>query len=174
MESQRPANNSMKRSLVLLAALAFLAVLATIDTSEQFRTWHVARSWTPAQQAVASAMDAETMYAIAAFAIVCDTAVVALSAIGALILGISVAFEKKPWLMIARMLGMSAAGAGLLYSLSSVLYRLCVGARRVLKGPIFDYNLTMQPTILIALVGFIIVFGFWILLFRNVVSDSKR
>lgn len=170
----KPANGWMKRCLALFAALAFLAVLSTIDTSEQFRTWRAARGWTTAQRSVAPAMDAESMFVIATFAIVCDTIVVALSAIGALILGISVALENKRGLEITRTFGMTAAIVGLLYSLDTLLYRWRVGERRVLKGPVFDYNLSMQPTILIALVGFIFTFGLWILLMKSVASESRR
>ncbi len=168
-----PPDGRMKRTLALFAALAFLAVLATIDTSEQFRTWRTARTWTVAQRSVAPAMDAEPMFIIAALAIVCDTIVVALSAIGALILGISVALDNVRWLKVARWVGISAAGVGLLYSLDTLIYRWRVGGRRVLKGPVFDYNLSMQPTILIALVGFILVFGLWIILVTRIAEKSK-
>lgn len=170
----KPLNGWMKRFLALFGALAFLAVLATIDTSEQFRTWRAARSWSATQRAAAPAMDAEIMFVIATFNIVSDTAVVALSAVGALILGISVALDNRRWLIVARGLGMAAAGVGLLYSVATLLYRLLVGERRVLKGPVFDYNLSMQPPVLIALVGFVVVFGLWVLLFRNIVRESKK
>ncbi len=168
----KAVNGVMKRSLVLFAALAFLAVLATIDTSEQFRTWRAARTWTTTQRAVAPAMDAESMFVIATIAIVCVTTVVALSAIGALILGISVALENSHWLKVSRGFGISAAGVGLLYSFDMLVYRWRVGERRVLKGPVFDYNLSMQPTIFIALIGFILVFGFWIFFTKHAAEES--
>jgi len=95
---------------VLFAALAFLAVFATIDTSEHFRTWRTAKTWTEGQKVTASAQDAHSLFAVIAAAMLCNTAIVVLSVTGALALGISVALDNRRRLSCARVTGFFRRG----------------------------------------------------------------
>jgi len=171
-EHNKLGNGLVKRTLLLFGALAFLSIFATIDTSEHFRTWRTARSWTPEQKSIALALDVGIMYRIIAVAIACDTLVIVATAIGALLLGISVALEKAKGIFIARLLGLAAASIGFIYSILIIIYKIRIGERQILKGPIFNYNLALQPPILISALGFIALFILWIRLFRDLSSSA--
>lgn len=166
-ERNKPENGLVKRTLLLFAALAFLSIFATIDTSEHFRAWRTARSWTSEQKSIALASDVDLMFGIIAVAIACDTLVVIVTAVGALLLGVSVALEKAKWLFMARLTGLAAASLGLIFTISIIIYRMRIGERHILKGPIFDYSLSLQPPILISALGFVALFILWIKLFRD-------
>lgn len=154
MEKSPHFHTNAKALLVLASVCAFLAIFATIDTSEHYRAWRAARRWTPAQQAVAPAEDAETMHAIILAALAADTAVIALSFACGLVLGISLATESAPVYRGAEILGWVSVGMGVLYAGIMIVYQLKVGPRVLLKGPIFDYDLGMQVPIAAAAAGF--------------------
>ena len=160
-------NGWSKRALILLGTMAFLSVFATIDTSEHFRTWRTARMWTDEQKVTARAEDASAMFAIASASVIFNTVIVACSAVGALALGISVALDNKKWLSVSWAIGLCASVCGILYSLTIILYKIRIGGRHVLKGPIFDYSLALQLPIVLAVAGYILVFILWIALMRS-------
>lgn len=152
-----------KALLILILACAFLAVLATLDTAEQYRTWKSARAWTPVQQATALALDADTMYAIILAALSIETAAFAASCAGGLSLGLSMATGGKGTFRTAKALAWIGLGLGLAYSATIVLYQVRVGSRAVLKGPVFDYSLRMQIPVGIAAAGFPVLLGAYLL-----------
>jgi len=154
MEKRPYFHTNAKALLILASVCAFLAIFATIDTSEHYRAWRAARRWTPAQQAVAPAEDAEAMHAIILAALAADTAVIALSFVCGLVLGISLATESASVYKGAEILGWVSVGIGVLYAVMMIVYQLKVGPRVLLKGPIFDYDLGMQVPIAAAVVGF--------------------
>lgn len=168
----RHQNGWLKRALILLGALAFLSVFATIDTSEHFRTWRTARMWTSEQKITAHAEDASAMFAITSASVIFNTAIVAFSAFGALALGISVALDAEKWLSVSRAIGSCASVCGILYSITVIIYKIKIAGRHILKGPIFDYSLALQPPIIIAVVGYILVFVLWIALMRSTRADQ--
>lgn len=150
---------------MLYCACAFLSVFATIDTSEHYRAWRSAVKWTDEQKSVAPAMDADRMHALILVGIAVDTAIIALSFTGALILGMAVATESVSTYSISRIMGWIAGGLGSAFSLLMFIYRALVGKRVLLKGPIFDYNLGLQIPIVVACVGFplaLVVFSFYL------------
>lgn len=140
--------------LALVAACAFLAVFATFDTSEQFRAWHAATLWTAEQRSVAPATDAESMFALIETALILVTSVIVFSFVSLMCLGVSVALESSRLANAARLLGAAALVLGLGYVLVMILYQARVGARFVLKGPVYDYDLSMKPPVALALGGF--------------------
>lgn len=154
MEKRPYFHTNAKALLILASVCAFLAIFATIDTSEHYRAWRAARRWTPAQQAVAPAEDAETMHAIILAALAADTAVIALSFVCGLVLGISLATENATVYKGAEILGWVSVGVGALYAVIMIVYQIKVGPRVLLKGPIFDYDLGMQVPIAAAVGGF--------------------
>jgi len=170
----RPQNGWLKRALILLGAMAFLSVFATIDTSEHFRTWRTARIWTSEQKVTAQAEDAAAMFVIASASVIFNTAIVAFSAVGALALGISVALDNRKWLSVSWAIGLCASVCGILYSFSVIIYKIRLGERRILKGPVFDYNLTLQPPIIIGIAGYILVFILWIALMRSARANQAE
>ena len=143
-----------KALLVLACACAFLAVFATFDTSEQYRAWRTARGWTERQKTVAPAMDAAYLHLLSLSALADLTAVVVLSFASILMLSIAVAMDSDTSLKAAEVLAWTALVLGLAYSGIMVVYRLEVWPRIVLKGPVFDYNVGLQPPIVLASGGF--------------------
>ena len=139
---------------MLYCACAFFSVFATIDTSEHYRAWRSAIKWTEEQKAVAPALDADSMHALILVAIAVDTAIIALSFTGALILGMAVATESVSTYAISRVMGWVAGGLGSAFTVLMLWYRVLVGPRILLKGPIFDYNLGLQIPIVLASIGF--------------------
>lgn len=139
---------------MLYCACAFFSVFATIDTSEHYRAWRSAIKWTEEQKAVAPAKDADSMHALILVAIAVDTAIIALSFTGALILGMAVATESLGTYAISRAMGWVAGGLGCAFTALMLWYRTLVGPRVILKGPIFDYNLGLQIPIVVAVAGF--------------------
>ena len=154
MEKRQRFHTNAKALLVLASVCAFLAIFATIDTSEHYRAWRAARRWTPTQQAVAPAEDAGEMYAIILAALAIDTSVIALSFACGLVLGISLAAESVTDYKGADILGWISVGLGTLYAIIMIAYQVKVGPRIILKGPIFDYDLGMQVPIAAAVGGF--------------------
>jgi hypothetical protein len=154
MEKRHYFHTNAKALLVLASVCAFLAIFATIDTSEHYRAWRAARRWTPTQQAVAPAEDAEEMYAIILAALAVDTSVIALSFACGLVLGISLATESATVYKGAEILGWVSVGMGVLFAIIMIAYQVKVGPRIILKGPIFDYDLGMQVPIAAAAGGF--------------------
>ena len=158
MEDRVSFGKNAKALLILASFCAFLAIFATFDTYEHYRAWRTARTWTETQKLVAPANDADSMHAIALAALTVDTAVIALSFVCCILLGVAIATERGPVFAAAKGLGLAAIGLGLVFSALMVLYQFKVGSRLVLKGPIFDYDLSMQPPIALAVCGFPLAF----------------
>lgn len=154
MENRGLFGVNAKALLLLASFCAFLAIFATFDTSEHYRAWRTARAWTEAQKSVAPAQDADSMHFITLVALAVDTAVIAISFACGLLLGVAVATDSAKSFAIAQGLGWVSIGLGLVFSALMVWYQVKVGPRLVLKGPIFDYDLSMQPPIAIAVGGF--------------------
>lgn len=154
MGKGRHIQTNAKALLILASVCAFLAIFSTIDTSEHYRAWRAARRWTPAQQAVTPAEDAELMHAMILAALAADTAVIALCFACGLTLGVSLATESAVAYRGAGILGWVSVGVGVLYAFLMIAYQIKVGPRVVLKGPIFDYDLGMQAPIAAAVGGF--------------------
>lgn len=154
MENRLSFGANAKALLILVSACAFFAIFATFDTSEHYRAWRTARNWTEAQKMVAPATDADSMHVFALAALAADTAVIALAFACGLMLGVAVASESQTAFTAAKGLGWAAVGLGVIFSALMVVYQLKVGSRLVLKGPIFDYDLSMQPPIALAVGGF--------------------
>ena len=158
MEDRVSFGKNAKALLILASFCAFLAIFATFDTSEHYRAWRTARTWTETQKSVAPAHDADSMHAIALAALAVDTAVIALSFVCGMLLGVAVATESGSTFAVAKGLGWATIGLGLIFSALMVLYQFKVGSRLVLKGPIFDYDLSMQPPIALAVCRFPLAF----------------
>lgn len=154
MEDQISFNSHAKALLLLFLACAFFAIFATVDTSEHYRAWRTARKWTEEQKLAAPAQDADSMYRLILAALAVETSIIALSFIGALGLGIATSTENAKTYAFARAFGWLSAGLGLLYTILMIYYQIRVGPRVVLKGPIFDYDLSMQIPILLAVAGY--------------------
>lgn len=152
----RPGS-AAKSLLVFLGICLFLALFAAIDTSEQVRTWRAAREWTLEQKSLASGLDADKIFPLIFASLVLDTAAIAFSLAGGLTLGIAVAVENKATFSVARALAWIAAACGIIYSIFMIVYEIELRGRTILKGPIFDYNLRPQLTILAAIGGFPVV-----------------
>jgi hypothetical protein len=145
---------SPKALLLLACVCAFLSVFATFDTSEHCRAWRTARGWTEQQKTVAPAKDAEVLYALSLAALADITAVVVCSFACVLMLSVFVALESEPCLKAVKALAWMALGWGVVYSALIAAYRIEAWPRTVLKGPIFDYDVGLQPPIVVALAGF--------------------
>lgn len=158
MENRVPFHTNAKALLLLVSACAFLAIFSTIDTSEHYRAWKTARLWTDEQKSVAPAEDADAMHAIILAALAANTAGLALSFACGLMLGVCVATDGEKAFAFARGLAWAAVGLGLAYSAIMIFYQIKVGPRLILKGPIFDYDLGMQPPIALAVGGYPLVF----------------
>lgn len=154
MEHRASFATNAKALLVLASACAFFAIFATFDTSEHYRAWRTARRWTEEQKSVAPAMDADSMHAMALVALAADTAVIVLAFACGLTLGASVGTESARSFAAAKSLGWAAIGLGLLFSAIMIIYQIRVGPRLLLKGPIYDYDLSMQIPIALAVGGF--------------------
>jgi hypothetical protein len=154
MENRASFHTNAKALLVLASICAFLAIFATIDTSEHYKAWKTARRWTLEQKSAAPAMDADLMHGLILGALAIDTAIIALSFACGLTLGISVATDSPASFSAAKWLGWASIGLGLLYSVIMIIYQCKVGPRIILKGPIFDYDLGMQVPIALAVGGF--------------------
>ncbi len=150
----RPLRNEAKVLLITICVCAFLGVLATFDLSEHHRAWRRAETWTEEQRRVASAEDAGSMRPLILAALINNTLIVALSSAGILILGISVASDSGSGLSAVKVLTWTILSLGILLVLLVLLYRLRLGSRFVLKGPIYDYNLRFQPPLVFALGGY--------------------
>ena len=154
MENRTLFRTNTKALLVLISVCVFLAIFATVDMSEHYRAWKTALRWTEAQKSVAPAKDADAMYFIALIALSLDTAIIAVCFACGLTLGISVAADNLKGFSAARSLGWVALGLGLAFSAIMILYQILVGQRLVLKGPVFDYDLSMQLPIALAVGGY--------------------
>ncbi|MDP2791390.1 MAG: hypothetical protein Q8O15_06485 [Rectinemataceae bacterium] len=167
MENRGSFHTNTKALLALASICAFLAIFATIDTSEHYKAWKTARLWTQEQKSVAPATDADSMRDIILGALAIDTAIIALSFACGLSLGISVATDSAASFSTAKWLGWTAIGLGLLYSAIMVIYQFKVGPRIILKGPVFDYDLSMQLPIALAVGGFPLSFAGYLLYCRK-------
>jgi multisubunit Na+/H+ antiporter MnhC subunit len=154
METRVSYHTSAKALLILASACAFFAIFATIDTSEHYRAWRTARRWTAEQQSVAPAQDADAMHVLILTALAIDTAIIAVAFACGLLLGVSLATENAGTFTAAKGLGWLAIGLGLAYSAIMIAYQMKVGPRTVLKGPVYDYDLSMQIPILLAVGGY--------------------
>jgi len=163
MENRTSFHTNAKALLVLASVCAFLAIFATIDTSEHYKAWKTARRWTQEQKSVAPALDADLMHGFILGALAIDTAIIALSFACGLTLGIGVATDSPASFSAAKWLGWISIGLGLLYSVIMITYQCRVGSRVVLKGPIFDYDLGMQLPIALAVGGFPLSFAMYLL-----------
>ncbi|HWR12367.1 MAG TPA: hypothetical protein VN445_11125 [Rectinemataceae bacterium] len=153
-----PFHTNAKALLILASACAFLAIFATIDTSEHYRAWRAARRWTAVQKSVAPAEDADAMHGLILTALAIDTAIIAIAFACGLVLGVSLATESPGTFAAAKWLGWISIGLGLAFSATMLFYQLRVGARIILKGPIFDYDLSMQIPIAAAVGGYPLAF----------------
>ncbi len=154
MNNKVTFSSRAKALLLLYCACAFFSIFATIDTGEHYRAWRTARTWTEEQRKVAPALDAERMHVLILMAIAVDTAIIALSFTGALILGMAVATENPGTYSLSKAMGWTAGGLGCAFSVMMLAYRFLVYNRVLLKGPIFDYHLNIQIPIALALIGF--------------------
>jgi len=167
MEHRASFATNAKALLALASACAFFAIFATFDTSEHYRAWRTARRWTEEQKSVAPATDADSMHAMALMALAADTAVIVLAFACGLALGASVATEGERGFAAAKSLGWAAIGLGLLFSAVMMIYQIKVGPRLLLKGPIYDYDLSMQIPIALAVAGYPLTFALYFLYCRK-------
>ena len=144
---------------MLVAFCAFFSILAAFDTSEHYRAWRTAKTWTEEQKITAPALDVERMHPLILLALAADTMIIALSFTGALSLGIAVSTDSNPAFLLAKAIAWTASGIGLAYSILMIIYRFFVGTRVLLKGPIYDYDLHLQIPIMIAVFAFPIMLG---------------
>ncbi|MDX9828243.1 MAG: hypothetical protein RBT73_10920 [Spirochaetia bacterium] len=150
-----------KALLLAACACAFLSVLATFDLSEHHRAWRTAKTWTEEQRRVASALDADSIQPLILAALIDNTLIVALSFAGILMLGIAVASDGRASFYTAKVIIWNILILGITLILLIILYKLKLGSRMLLKGPIYDYNLRLQPPLLLALAGYpLVVIGF--------------
>lgn len=159
MENSISLDRRVKALLILMALCAFFSILAAFDTSEHYRAWRTAKTWTEEQKHSASALDVDRMLPLIIITLAADTMVIAMSFTGALFLGIAVSTESKFAFFLAQALGWASSGVGLAYSTLMIVYRLFVGHRVLLKGPIFDYDLHLQVPIMLAVWAFPVIFG---------------
>lgn len=143
--------------LSILAICAFLSVFASIDTAEYYRAWSHAKNWTGEQKSVAPAEDARRMHILILVALALDTAVIAVAACGGLTLGMATATESPAAAKTALALGIASPVLGLAYSADMLVYRIGLGSRHVLKGPIFDYHMRLQPPVILAMAAFPVI-----------------
>jgi len=162
------------RTLLVVAALcAFFSIFSTFDTSEQYRAWRTAKTWTDEQKAMAPANDADPMATNALISLLLNTGVIVASFVCLLLLAIAVATENARVEEGAVFSAYSALALGVLYSVSTILYQIRVGPRLLLKGPIFDYNLHMQIPVILAVAGYPLLTIFF-LLERKKISETDE
>lgn len=154
MDERISFDGRAKLFLIVFSACAFLSIFAAFDTSEHYRAWRTARRWTQEQKETAPALDAERMHAFSLTALGLDTLIIAAAFAGALCLGIAVATDSRHAYATAKLLAGLCMGAGLAFVAVFLWYRGMVGARVLLKGPIFDYDLRIQVPILASLAGY--------------------
>lgn len=99
------------------------------------------------------------MHLFSLTALTVDTAVIALSFACGLMMGVSVATESASSFTVAKGLGWASIALGLAFSAIMIAYQIKVGPRQILKGPIFDYDLSMQVPIVFAVGGYPISFA---------------
>jgi hypothetical protein len=139
-----------KARLGFFAAFAFFSVLSITDAAEHFRAWRTAATWTEEQRASAGAPDAARIFPVSAALVVSVTACACLSILGALGLGISVASGAgRAKAATSALLAAAAAAAGS-FAASVLAYRVLVGARSELSGPVFNYTVSLQLTIVMS------------------------
>ncbi len=146
-----------KLLLSLLGFCAFFAIMVAIDTAEYCRAWSQARNWTDAQKFVAPAMDAEKMHLFILAALILDTVAIVLATSGGLALGIATATESYRISRLSTILATAAILSGFAYSADMAIYFVMLGPRSILKGPVFDYNLRLQPPVAIGMAAFAIL-----------------
>ncbi|HNX73071.1 MAG TPA: hypothetical protein PK759_03845 [Spirochaetales bacterium] len=156
------------KTIILMAALcAFCAVFSTFDTSEQYRAWKTARTWTEEQKVVAPAMDADAMTQNALVSLLLNTIIIAISLVCMLVSVMAIATDNARVLTTASVLVVVMLVFGLLYSVSTLLYQYRVGPRLTLKGPVFDYDLHMQVPVVIAVAAYPLLSIFWLVARRS-------
>ena len=156
------------KTIMLIAALcAFCSVFSTFDTSEQYRAWKTARTWTEEQKVVAPATDADAMTQNALVSLLLNTVIIALSFVCILISVMAIATDNARLLTAASVLVVVMLVGGLLYSVSTLLYQYRVGPRLTLKGPVFDYDLHMQVPVVIAVAAYPLLSIFWLVARRK-------
>lgn len=160
--------SSRSRHLVLLFGIcAFMAILAAVDTAQYLRAWRAAITWTIEQKTVAPAMDAPMMHRLVFASLAFNTVVIACSASGALCLGIAIALESPRLLTVVHGLLVGSLFSGCTFSTLLVLYFTRLAPRFVLKGPVFDYDMRLQPTVAIAMLAFPVITFIVILFWRR-------
>jgi hypothetical protein len=112
-------------------------------------------------------MDAQRMYVLSVITLGLDTLIIAMSFSGALCLGIAVATDSVHAYGAAKLFSGICLGSGILYSGIFIWYRVLVGSRLVLKGPIFDYDLRLQVPVLLAVIGFPVLVSVFLIKFRT-------
>lgn len=152
-----------------LCLQAFCSVLTLVDAAEQWRAWKAASAWSESERAAAAADDAASLLPLSAACNGCAVAIACLAFLGILGLGASAAGRPAegrgslPSRAAYLFSGASAAASAVLgigFAGLSVAYRISVGARVLLKGPVRDYSLALEPTIALGAVGLAAV-GAW-------------
>jgi uncharacterized membrane protein len=152
--TSRPLKSEAKALLLLICASAFLSVLATFDLSEQHRAWRSAETWNDVQREVASASDAESIKPLILSSLVINTFIVAFSFIALLLLGVYIATDSKAGIIAVKVLVLIILTLGISLLLLLIVYKIKLGTRLILKGPIYDYDLGFKPPLLLALFGY--------------------
>lgn len=151
-----------RRILVLACACAFFSIFSTFDSSEHYRAWKTAQGWTELQKSAAFAEDVDLMrpLSLAVLAANAGLIVVSLTCLAALAAAMTRESEKPfktaqafVWLLLAL---------GLLYVVLVLVYRAELGPRRVLKGPVYDYDMRLSPPVILALCGYPLSFALYL------------
>lgn len=163
MDHRASLKTNAKALFILACVCAFFSVFATFDASEHNRAWRTARGWTDTQKAAAPATDADSMHSLILTALVADTAVIVLSFACLMTLGISVATDSRRGFAVAKGIGWATIAFGLVFSIFMIIYKVGVGPRLILKGPIYDYDLSLQPPIALAMGAYPVAFATYLL-----------
>lgn len=156
MDTKNPFSPKPKFLALCLALQAFASILAMMDCAEQHRAWKTALTWSAAERETAQASDASSLRGISLTALCLDIGVTALAFSGFLALGAAVAGESGRAFGIACGLTLGASLLAILFALSVIVYRIALGGRVKLVGPVHDYSLVLAPPIALA--------GVWMLL----------
>jgi len=164
---ERKAYSVGAGSLVIWLCLqAFFSVLALVDGAEQRRAWKAATAWTAEERDAADAPDPAPLLALSNSCNGSCVAVASLSFLGLFFLGLSAA-GKNPSAGFSRAAYRLSEGAviasaalGLGFAGMTLAYRISLGGRTMLKGPVRDFSLVIEPTIAVATVGLAAV-GAW-------------
>jgi hypothetical protein len=152
--------------VVWLCLQAFCSVLTLMDAAEQWRAWKAASAWTAEERDAGGARDAASLSALAGACNGASIAIACLSFLGLLSLGASAA-GTRPGAGASRAAYrfsegsvLCSAALGIAFAGLTLAYRVSVGTRTALKGPVRDFSLALEPTIAIGAIGLALV-GIW-------------